>query len=207
VNRRNKIEDIVFDIGNVICEWNAQKLVAGLFTSKADRRAAIEHIICHKDWELLDKGVLSLAAAIARADGRCSLGVENIRRLFEETPKSLRPFPETIDVIRTLNAKGYRLHVLSNMHRHGFEYLSGALDIWRYFSGIVISSHVKSIKPEAAIFEYLINTYGLVPKRAVFLDDLRVNVEAARRLGFQAIEVRQAGQIRRALFRKLGLEA
>lgn len=207
MNRRNKIQDIVFDIGNVICEWNAQKLVADLYAGEAERRAAIEHIICHKDWELLDKGILSLEAAIARADSRCSLGVEKIQKLFEETPKSLHPFPEAIDVIRTLNAQGYRLYVLSNMHRHGFEYLSGALDIWRYFSGIVISSHVKSIKPEAAIFEHLINTYGLVPERSVFLDDQRVNVEAARRLGFRAIQVRQAGQIRKALFHKLGLEA
>ena len=205
MNQQGKIKDIVFDIGNVICEWNAQKLVAGLYPGEGERREAIEHIISHEDWEMLDKGVLSLEEAIIRADGRCSLGVGKIQRLFEETPKSLRPFPEAIDVIRALNAGGYRLYVLSNMHRHGFEYLSKALDIWRYFSGIVISSHVKSIKPEAAIFEYLIDTYGLVPERAVFLDDLRSNVDAARRLGFHAIHVRHAKQIKRPLFRKLGL--
>ena len=199
--------DIVFDIGNVICEWNPQRLVAGLYASDGERRGAIQHIISHKDWEMLDKGVLSLETAIARADERCSLGVEKIQKLFEETPRSLLPIPETVDIITELSARGYRLYVLSNMHTHGFEYLSTALDIWKYFSGIVISSHVKSIKPEAAIFEYLINTYGLIPERAVFLDDLLSNVEAARRLGFHTIHVQNTAQIKTALYRKLGIAA
>jgi putative hydrolase of the HAD superfamily len=91
------------------------------------------------------------------------------------------------------------------MHRHGFEYLSKALDIWKYFSGIVISSHVKSIKPEQAIFEYLVITYDLIPERTLFLDDLRTNVEAARRLGFQTIQVQHTARLKETLYHKLGI--
>ena len=90
--------DIVFDIGNVICEWNPLKLVGRLFASEMECQQAIEHIIAHEDWQMLDKGLLSLDEAISRADQRCSLGIENIRKLFEETPKSLEPIQETMPI-------------------------------------------------------------------------------------------------------------
>ncbi len=172
--------DIVFDIGNVIFEWNPQKLVASIFSCKTESKEAIENIIFHEDWQMLDKGTLSLGEAISRANDRCNIGVNKIRKLFEETPKSLIPIQETIDVIMDLSEKGYSLYVLSNMHKHCFEYLSVAHDIWRNFSGIVISSHIKSIKPEPEIFEYLIDTYDLIPRNTVFLDDMKNNIEAAK---------------------------
>ena len=64
-----------------------------------------------------------------------------------------------VDAIMELSGKGYSLYVLSNMHKHSFEYLSKTYDIWRYFSGIVISSHIKSIKPEP---EYLSISLALI---------------------------------------------
>ncbi len=87
--------DIVFDIGNVILEWNPQRLVAGLFSSKKEGKEVIENIIAHEDWQMLDKGTLSLEEAISRANDRCNIGINKIRKLFEETPKSLTPIQET----------------------------------------------------------------------------------------------------------------
>jgi len=197
--------DIVFDIGNVICEWNPLKLVGRLFASEMECKQALEHVIAHEDWQMLDKGLLSLDEAISRADQRCSLGVEKISALFEGTPKSLEPIRETLDIIMDLSAKGYRLYILSNMHKHTFERLSDILDIWKYFSGIVISCHVKSIKPEPEIFEYLIDAYDLIPKNAVFLDDLKCNIEAAKRFEFHTIHVKETAKIKAALYRTIGI--
>ncbi len=198
--------DIVFDIGNVICEWNPLKLVGRLFASEMERKQAIEHVIAHEDWKMLDKGLLSLDEAISRADQRCSLGVEKITTLFEETPKSLEPIQETLDIIMDLSAKGYRMYILSNMHKHTFERLTGILDIWKYFSGIVISSHVKSIKPEPEIFEYLIDAYDLIPRNTVFLDDLKCNIEAAKSLKFNTIHVKKTSKIKAALYPAIGIQ-
>lgn len=197
--------DIVFDIGNVICEWNPQKLVSSLFSCETERREAIENIINHEDWLMLDKGTLSLNDAISRADSRCSIGVEKIRELFQETPKSLVPIQETVNAIKDLSQKGYRLYVLSNMHKHSFEYLSASLDIWRHFTGIVISSHINSIKPEPEIFEYLIDTYHLKPKDAVFLDDMESHIEVAKKFGLNTIHVKNIYQGKQALYRMIGI--
>ncbi len=196
---------IVFDIGNVIFEWDPQKLVGGIFSCKTESKEAIENIIDHEDWQMLDKGTLSLEEAISRADDRCNIGVNKIRKLFEETPKSLIPIQETINVIMELSVKGYSLYVLSNMHKHSFEYLSVAHDIWRHFSGIVISSHIKSIKPEPAIFKYLIGTYNLIPRDTVFLDDMKNNIETAKKFGLNTIHVKNASQSNEELYQMIGI--
>jgi len=197
--------DIVFDIGNVILEWNPQKLVDSLFSCKTESKEAIENIIAHEDWQMLDKGTLSLEEAISRANDRCSIRVSKIRKLFEETPKSLIPIQETVDVIMELSEKGYSLYVLSNMHKYSFEYLSVTYDIWRHFSGIVISSHIKSIKPEPEIFEYLVGTYNLIPRNTVFLDDLKCNIEAAKKIGLNTIHVKNASQSKEELYQMIGI--
>jgi len=197
--------DIVFDIGNVIFEWNPQKLVGSIFSCKTESKEAIENIIAHADWQMLDKGTLSLEEAISRANDRCNIGVNKIRKLFEETPKSLIPIQETINVIMELSGKGYSLYVLSNMHKHSFEYLSVTYDIWRHFSGVVISSHIKSIKPEPEIFKYLIDTYDLIPKNTVFLDDMKNNIEAAKKFGLNTIHVRNASQSKEELYQMIGI--
>ena len=197
--------DIVFDIGNVILEWNPQKLLDSLFSCKTENKEAMENIIAHEDWQMLDKGTLSLEEAISRANDRCHIGVNKIRKLFEETPKSLIPIQETVDVIMELSEKGYSLYVLSNMHKHSFEYLSGAYDIWKHFSGIVISSHIKSIKPEPEIFEYLIGTYNLIPRNTVFLDDLKCNIATAKKFGLNEIHVKNASQSKEELYQMIGI--
>jgi putative hydrolase of the HAD superfamily len=197
--------DIVFDIGNVILEWNPQRLVGSVFSCKTESKEAIENIIDHEDWQMLDKGTLSLEEAILRANERCNIGVNKIRKLFEETPKSLLPIQETIDVIMELSEKGYSLYVLSNMHKHTYEYLLVAHDMWKLFSGIVISSHIKSIKPESEIFEYLIGTYNLIPKNTVFLDDMGINIEAAEKFGLNTIHVKNASQSKEELYQMIGI--
>lgn len=197
--------DIVFDLGNVVFEWNPQKLADNVFENEIDRKEAVEKIIFHNDWQLLDKGTLDLEDAISRANERCLLGTDKIRKLFQETPKYLTPIQETFGTIKELNEKGYHLYVLSNMHKHAFEHLSSAYNIWGYFSGIVISSHIKSMKPEPEIYEYLIRTHGIIPSKAVFLDDIESNIETAKMLGFKTIHVRNPFQSREALYLLLGI--
>ena len=57
---------------------------------------------------------------------------------------------------------------------------------FRLFDGIVISAHEGCIKPEAEIFERLLSRYGIAPADALFVDDMQINVDAARRLGIDA---------------------
>ena len=197
--------DIVFDLGNVLFEWNPLKLVESLFPDEGAQQEALHKVILHHDWHLLDKGAMTLEEAVSRADKRCTLGVRRIARLFDEIPKHLVPIKEMIDIPKELNQKGYRLYVLSNMQKHFYEYLAATHDIWHYFAGIVISSHVHMIKPEPEIYEHLIETYCLTPANTVFLDDIQINIEIAERFGMRTIHFNDPAKGKKELYQMLGI--
>jgi len=191
--------NIVFDIGNVICEWNAKKLVRSVFQDEDEQQKALQDIIGHADWLSLDRGSISLEDAAARAVSRTNIQAEKVWKLYRDTPPSLVPFPQTLSLINDLKNQGHNLYVLSNMHRHAYEYLIATYNFWSNFSGIVISSHIESIKPEPEIYKYLLTTWSLRPEDTIFLDDLPTNLATADRLGIQTILVDSPHMIRPAL--------
>ena len=56
-----------------------------------------------------------------------------------------------------------------------------------YMDGIVFSCEVKEVKPKEEIYRILLDTYGIRPSQAVFLDDRRENIQAAEKLGIHGI--------------------
>ena len=53
--------------------------------------------------------------------------------------------------------------------------------------GGIFSYRVHLLKPDAAIYNLLLQTYDLKAEDCVFLDDMQPNVDGARRVGMQAI--------------------
>jgi len=102
-------------------------------------------------------------------------------------PESLTPVPGSLDLVKKLKARGHDLFCLSNMHQASFSFLAAEYTFWNIFSGIVISAHVKMIKPDPAIYLHLLDKYDLAPGDTIFVDDMPVNLEAADRLGIQTI--------------------
>jgi putative hydrolase of the HAD superfamily len=100
----------------------------------------------------------------------------------------LTPFEEMIKLVHDLKDRGYKVYVLSNFHVHAFERVYSKHSFFQLFDGMVISSTIKCCKPNAAIFQKLIEQYNLVPEEAVFVDDTKENVDAAMCLGFNAIQ-------------------
>jgi 2-haloacid dehalogenase len=68
-----------------------------------------------------------------------------------------------------------------------------------WFEGIIVSGAEWLIKPDRAIYELLLQRYGVKPDRAVFIDDSEVNVIAAREVGLHAIRFRDSTTLRREL--------
>ena len=57
----------------------------------------------------------------------------------------------------------------------------------RVFDHVIISSEVHLNKPDPRIFHLALGRVGCKPQEAVFIDDRRRNVEAARELGIQGV--------------------
>ena len=97
-------------------------------------------------------------------------------------------FPKAYDFIRECKAKGYKLYVLSNWDAESFAVLKKMYpDLFNLFDGIVVSGEVGLMKPDPAIYQYLLETFDLDPDYTIFIDDQEENKEAAEQAGIHTI--------------------
>lgn len=110
---------------------------------------------------------------------------------------------EFVALIHHLRDEGYRTALLSNAPSH-LRHLVEELSIADAFDEIVISGCEGVMKPDLAIFELALARLGVRAEEAVFVDDFRVNVAAARRVGLHAARFRGLAPLRKQL-RELGV--
>jgi len=181
------IRNAIFDFGAVVVRWQPQEIIASFYTDEAVRALIGPAILQHTDWYELDRGTLDEAIAVQRFAQRTGRPVTEISAFMEHVRASLTPVPETLAIMRDLAQRGIALYGLSNMASGTFAYLRERYDLWNAFRGIVISAHVKMLKPEPEIFEHIARAHALIPGETLFIDDHAPNVATARQLGFRTI--------------------
>jgi putative hydrolase of the HAD superfamily len=127
------------------------------------------------------------------------LSATAIAQFLEQMSAAWVPIAGTVDLLHHLHAKGSLLFCLSNMHAASLAYLEQTYAFWDVFTGVVISCRVQLIKPEPAIYAYLLEQYGLEASQTVFIDDTVVNLAAAAQVGIQTIQFEHPVQCARQL--------
>ncbi len=95
---------------------------------------------------------------------------------------------------RTLHARGVRFAMLTNNVREWEPLWRAKLPVDEIFETVVDSAFVGLRKPDPAIYAVVLERLGLPAAACVLVDDIAVNVEAARRLGFAAVHFRTTEQ-------------
>ena len=180
--------NVVFDLGGVVFDWQPDALVRRVFDDPEAQALARREIIGHPDWIELDRGTLALDQAIVRGAARTGLTDAAVARLFDAVPASLVPIEATIELVRAVNAAGHPLFVLSNMQLASADFLEKSHDIWGLFEGVVFSSRIQMVKPEAGIYKYLLTEHRLDPAETVFIDDISENLAAASAFGIRTLQ-------------------
>jgi beta-phosphoglucomutase-like phosphatase (HAD superfamily) len=93
-----------------------------------------------------------------------------------------------IAFIKRCKKEGHNVYGLSNWDTESFVLLKKHHpEVFALFDGIIISGEVKANKPHVTIYQALIERYQLQPHHCWFIDDQQENIEAAQKLGFNAI--------------------
>lgn len=93
-----------------------------------------------------------------------------------------------LEFLQMLSSK-YKLFLLTNTdetHISQFEHMVGMSfysDFYQCFEKVFYSYEMKMRKPDPAIFTSIMGKYDLSPKRTLFVDDKKVNTDAAEKLG------------------------
>ena len=179
------IDTVVFDIGNVLIEWDPRHLYRKVFASEAEVEDFLAKV-CTLEWHLAHDYGVSFEENGAKLKVRHPDQADLIdmwgRRFNEMIPGRV---PGTVDLLHALGDGGIALHGLTNMAAVTFAYLRDAYPELRRFRTAVVSGDEGVVKPDPRIFEILIERADLVPERTLFIDDSRRNVEAAASLGFR----------------------
>ena len=179
------IKNIIFDLGNVIINYDQDKIINN-FTIDEDEKIFIkETIFKSPEWKLLDLGQITNNAAIEEIQKRNDIKYNQLINIFLHEWYKTQPINEdVVEIAKKLKERNYNIYVLSNMAKETYEYFKN-IDFFKVCNGIVISSHENVKKPDERIFNILLTRYKLNPKECLFIDDDDTNksYDTANKIG------------------------
>jgi putative hydrolase of the HAD superfamily len=110
--------------------------------------------------------------------------------------EALEPNEPMIELMRDLRRRGYRMALLTNNVREWEPLWRSMLPVDEIFEVVIDSGFVGLRKPDPPIYELTLERLGdgIAPADCLFVDDVEVNVEAARELGMTAVHFRGTEQ-------------
>lgn len=83
--------------------------------------------------------------------------------------------------------QGHSVYILSNWDAESFEYIQRRhKKFFAQFSGIVLSGECGLLKPDPAIYNYMLDTYNLDPATCFFIDNQHENITGAQNVGINS---------------------
>jgi putative hydrolase of the HAD superfamily len=196
------IRNIIFDIGNVLLNFKPKQFLKRFTNDELRIKEFIVNVIKTELWLNLDRGIISLQEARDEYLERYPEENNMILTFFNHWKEMLTPITQNIEILRELKSNGYRIYFLSNFIKEAFDYVQDRYEFFTLVDGKVISSEIKYVKPEAKIFQYLLEKYNLNPMQCVFIDDVESNLPQAHSLKMKTIHYLKDTNLRSEL-RKL----
>lgn len=178
------IDTIVFDMGNVLSDYNPRKYAESLFTDSGAVDAVVRELFGGPEWQRLDEGTMEEEDAVRAVQSRIPEYADEVASAMDHWRCFLEPVSEMPELVEQIRQNGYHLYLLSNVSLRFFRFYR-QVAIFQHFDGFLISAQEKLVKPNPAIYRRLTEKFQLTPSECLFIDDLQENVNAAVQQGFQ----------------------
>ena len=193
-----KIENIIFDFGGVLVDWNPRHLYKSHFKDENEMEYFLKNI-CTEEWNLeqdrgrtLKEGTLWLQSKFPEFHALIQL-------FYDEWETMLKSeIPETVSLLYKLKKK-CKLYGLTNWSAETISIAYDRFPFFKEFDGIVVSGHEKMIKPNKEIYHLLLNRYNLKAENTIFIDDNLKNIRAAEEIGLLGIHFESPDQLEKKL--------
>jgi putative hydrolase of the HAD superfamily len=101
--------------------------------------------------------------------------------------EALDPNPPMIELMQELKGEGYTMAMLTNNVREWEPLWRSMLPVDEIFETVVDSGFVGCRKPESRIYELTLERIGHSAGTCLFVDDVLVNIEGARKAGLHPV--------------------
>jgi len=199
------IQAFIFDFGNVLLEWDPRLVYKKYFP---DNPTAMENFLQEIDfmnWNAeQDKG-RPFADGVAQLSAQFPHYADLIQSYHENWSDSIGNILwGTVDIMKQLKQKGYPIYGLSNWSAETFPIARNKFDFFDLLDDYVVSGEVGTVKPEAEIFNILLNKINTPSQNCLFIDDALPNINQANTMGFNTIHFKSPEHLKNKLT-QLGL--
>lgn len=178
------IEAVVFDIGNVLLEWNPERFFDA-HVGVARRKALFAETAILAMNEQLDLGAPFRETVYGLGDQHPEYRDE-IRMWHDHWLDMAHPrIDASVALMRGLRRAGVPVFALSNFGIGTFAAAAAEYEFLAEFDRRYISGHLGVIKPDAAIYELVERDSGIAPESLLFTDDKAENIDAAAARGWR----------------------
>lgn len=175
---------VVFDVGNVIVDWNVRAFYARFIADPARLDWFLANVVT-PEWHFQHDMGRPFAETSAELIARFPAEAELIRLYgprFNETV--VGPIPGMVALVEQLAARRVPLFAITNFAHEFWLQFRPEWPVFDHFSDIVVSGAERLAKPDPAIYQLALRRFGLAPGEAIFIDDRADNVTAAQANGF-----------------------
>ena len=191
------VKNLIFDLGGVILDLSVDTSLSSFANLSGIEKSTVKRLfVSSPEFELYEKG------GISNEDFRAF-----VKKLYRiDAPDDtldacwnamLLGFPKKkLELLETLKAK-YNVYLLSNTNDIHLQHINNILlpqvnhhtSLDDFFHRAYYSHRMKKRKPDAEIFEQVLNESNFLPGETLFLDDNQSNVEGAGKLGIKTLHV------------------
>lgn len=199
--KNTSIKSVVFDFGGVLVKPDENILIAYLadfFT--VDPNQIRELKVKELEWMRVNDTEFSFWENYGKQNGK-SLPAQWREEYAAVKLASVKELPLIAEILEDLQKEGYALDMLSNFE----PWMDPLLDRFEYriqFNHLYLSYQTKKEKPSVDAYEAVLNDLNLEGKDIIFIDDQLKNVQAAQKLGIDAIHFISAVQLREELIKR-----
>ncbi|WP_375254020.1 HAD family hydrolase [Yoonia sp.] len=179
-----QVEAVVFDIGNVLIEWQPERFFDSII-GETRRKAMFAEVDLHGINDEVDRGAnfhdTIFAAAEAHPHWRGEVAIWHDRWIEMAAPA----IDHSVRLLRALRARGIPVFALTNFGIQTFQIAEPVYPFLSEFDRRYISGHMGVIKPDTEIYARVEADCGVAPEALLFTDDRIDNVKVAAARGWQ----------------------
>lgn len=191
------IKNLVFDLGGVILDLSVEQTLNS-FARLSNLPHEQVHALYFATEGFLDyeKGLIDdqTFRNFVRETYRMTASDQDIDKSWNAMLLGIPPLK--LELLKKLQGE-FQVFLLSNTNAIHLHYINESLlpnlpdkrPLDSYFHKAYYSHRMGKRKPDAAIFEQVLEENNLLPEQTLFLDDYAVNIEGAKSLGIKTIHV------------------
>ena len=191
---------VLFDLGNVVVDWQPIRLYRQYFKTESEAQAFCRDV-CNMAWHIHHDLGVSMAENAARLIAKFPQFETEIlawkSRWFEMFEGYVPGVPQ---VMAQLEERKVPLYGLTNMPAEVSAQTFDAFPMIHILRDIVVSGTEKIVKPDPRIYQITLERMGNPdPGDVLFIDDSLRNIEAAQTFGFRGHHFSGADGLKQAL--------